>query len=208
MEARLIERYLAKRESILAQAQKKAEEIISEASDRARRLLSEGQEEQRRITGTDVRAIRDKILGQAQQEGRRELMQAREELIDRLFDEVKSRLQEVVNGENMEIDYHEVLLRLIAEAASVLGEEQIVISLNRRDREYISLNLTSFERALYRILGSEKRILIEDVPVDCIGGVVVSDTSKRKIYYNTFDSRIQTARNKLAAHVARSLGVI
>lgn len=208
MEVKLIERYLARREGIVSGAQKRAEEIISAATERAKKLVLEGQEDQRRITGTDVRAIRDRILGEAEQEGRRKLMEAREELIKRLFNELRSQLQAVADGTYEGIGYYPILLRLIKQAASALEVKQIVVALNRRDRQYVTRNISGFEKEIHQLLNSETNVVIDDEPIDCIGGAIVYDASRRKIYYNTFDSRIETARNTLAPEVAKSLGVV
>jgi len=208
MEVKLIERYLARREGIVSEAQKKAEEIAGAATERAKKLVLEGQEDQRRITGTDVRAIRDRILGEAEQEGRRKLMEAREELIRRLFNELRNRLQAVADGTYEGVGYYPILLRLVRQAASAIGENQMVVALNRRDRQHVTRNLSDFQKEIQQLLNSEIEVLVDDEPIDCIGGAVVFDASKRKIYYNTFDSRIETARNTLAPEVARSLGVV
>jgi vacuolar-type H+-ATPase subunit E/Vma4 len=208
LEANLIERVLRRREEIISEAEKRAKEIIEEARERVRKILVEGRETQLRLAGTDLKAVRDKILGEAEQEGRRKLMEARKEAISRVFSDVENRLRTIAEGRDKSVDYHKVLLKLISEAASAIGERELVIAMNKRDIEYLMKELGRIESAISKALGYEVRLTVEEEPINCLGGVILYDRSKRKIFYNTLDGRILKVRKGMEAEVAKVLGVI
>jgi len=208
LEVKLIERVLEKREEIISEAEKKAREIINEARERRMKTITEGREDQRRITGSDLKAIRDKILGEAEREGRRKIMEMRHGEISRVFSEVENRLRAIAEGKDKSVDYHEILLKLISEAASAVGEKELLIAVNKKDRRYLKDELGETERHICKALGYNIKLTIEDEPVDCLGGVILYDHSKRKIFYNTLEARLEKARIEMGAEVARVLGVI
>jgi len=208
LEAKLIERIVGRREEIIAEAEKRAKEIVDEARERVRKILLEGRETQMRITGTDLKAVRDKILGEAEQEGHRKVMGAREEVISKIFSEVEKRLRVIAEGKDKSVDYHEVLLKLISEAASAVGEKELVIAVDKRDRRYLTRALRRIKGATSKALGYNVKLIAEKEPIDCLGGVVLYDRSKRKIFYDTLEGRLQRARSKMGAEVAKVLGVI
>lgn len=208
LEAKLIEKVVGKREEIISKAEKRAQEIIREARERARRIINEAREAQMRITGTDLRAIRDKILGEAEKEGRKRLMEERERVISGVFKAVEERLRAIVEGREEGVDYHEVLLKLILEAASAIDEEELVIAVNKRDGEFLRRKLREVEEAVSEALGHRVQLTIEEEPIESIGGVVVYDPPKRKIYYNTLEGRLLKVRSRMEAEVAKVLGVI
>ena len=208
LEAKLIERILGRREEIISEAEKRAKEIIDEARERVRKTLVEERETQLRLAGTDLKAVRDKILGESEQGGRRKLMEARKETISRVFSDVENRLRAIAEGRDKSVGYHEVLLKLISEAASAVGEMDLVIAMNKRDIEYLMKELGRIESAISKALGHEVKLTVEEEPIDCLGGVILYDRSKRKIFYNTLDGRLLKARKGREAEVAKVLGVI
>jgi len=207
LEAKLIEKFVGKREEILSRAEMRAQEIIEEARERARRILNEAREAQMRITGTDLRAIKDKALGEAEQEGRRRLMEERERLISRVFETTEERLRAIAEGKEEHVDYQEMLLKLILEAASAIGEEELVIAANERDGEFLRQELRKVEETVSKALGHKVQLTVEEKPIECIGGVIVYDPPKRKIYYNTLEGRLLKVRSRMKAEVAKILGV-
>jgi len=208
LEAQLIERILRRREEIISEAEKRAKEIIEEAREKVRKILVEGRETQLRLAGTDLKAVRDRILGEAEQEGRRKIMEARKEVISRVFNEVEDRLRAIAEGRDRSVNYLEVLLKLISEAASAVGERELVIAANERDMKYLTRELGGIEGAINKALGYDVKLTVEEEPIDCFGGVIVYDHPKRKIFYNTLDGRLLKARKGMEAEIAKVLGVI
>lgn len=211
-EARLIEKIVSRRKEILSEAERRAEEIIREAREQVNKILEEARETQRaqarRIIGTELRSTRDRVLGGAEQEGRRKLMEARGEVISRVFREVEDRLRAIAEGRDESVDYHEVLFKLILEAASAIGERELVIAVNKGDRGYLIGEMREIDEAVSKALGYEVRLIVEEEPIDCLGGAILYDRSKRKIFYNTLEGRLLRTRSEMEAEVAKILGVI
>jgi len=208
LEVKLIERFLSKRDQMIAEAQKKAEEIVQQARERGEKAVSEGRQDQMRITGTDLKAVRDKILGQSEQDGRRKIMALRETEISRVFSQVENKLEAIAEGKDKSKDYHEILVRLITEAASAIGEKELVVAANKKDQKYLSKELEQLEKKLGEALGYNVRLILAEEPIKSIGGVILYDGSKKKTFYNTFESRVQKARAVMAPQVAKVLKVI
>jgi len=208
LEAKFIERVIGRREEIISEAEKRAKEIIDKARETARKILMEEREAQMKLAGTDLRAVKDKVLGKAHEEGRRKVASAREEVISRVFSQVENRLRTIAEGKDTFADYHNMLSRLILEGASAIGDKELMISANERDRKHLVRELEKIERTTKKALGYEVRLIVEEGPIDCLGGVILCDRSKRKIFYNTLEGRLQKARGIMGAEVAKVLGAI
>jgi V/A-type H+-transporting ATPase subunit E len=206
MEARLIDHVIGRRKKILEEAEEEAERIREQARREAERIREQAEKEVLRIIASELRAVRDRIVGEAELRGRRLLMEAREKAISSVFEEVRRRLEEIARGE-AGLDYGEILLSLIEEAASQIGGERFIVSANERDIRYLRQNLEEVEGKLSERIGGVK-ITIADIPISCIGGVVVSDSERTKIYHNTLDGRLERVERRMRAEVAERLGVV
>jgi vacuolar-type H+-ATPase subunit E/Vma4 len=133
-------------------------------------------------------------------------MEAREKAISSVFEEARRRLVKISRG-GRDIDYGEILLRLIEEAASEIEGERFIVAANKRDLRYLRERLEEVERELSERIGIVE-LKLSEIPIDCMGGVVVSDAERRKIYYNTLDGRLEKVGRRLRAEVTKRLGVI
>jgi len=208
LEVKLIERIMERRKEIISEAEKKANETINKARGKMREILTEGRETQLRIAGTRLRAVRYKILGEAESEGRRKVMAMRQEMISRVFDEVRNRLKAIAEGKDESLNYQDILVKLISEAASAVGDRKLIIAVNKRDRQFLQEELEKIELKISGILGYDVKLNIDDEPIDCLGGITLYDSLKKKVFYNTLDGRLQKARSGIAAEMATVLGVI
>ena len=208
LEVKLIERIMERRKEIISEAEKKANETINKARGKMREILTEGRETQHRIAGTRLRAVRYKILGEAESEGRRKVMAMRQEMISRVFDEVRNRLKAIAEGKDESLNYQDILVKLISEAASAVGDRKLIIAVNKRDRQFLQEELEKIELKISGILGYDVKLNIDDEPIDCLGGITLYDSLKKKVFYNTLDGRLQKARSGIAAEMATVLGVI
>jgi vacuolar-type H+-ATPase subunit E/Vma4 len=206
LEAKLIEMVLGKREAIIRESEKKSKEILEEAREKAKRILVEEREVKMRAAGMDLRGIRDKLLGKAEQEGRRKIMEARNEVITSVFREVEDKLRKITEGRDKTVDYHDILSKLILEGASTVGEKELVVAVNKRDREYLASRKIKID--ISKALGYDVTLTIENEPIDCMGGAIIYNASKRKVFYNTLEARLQKARSGMGAEVAKALKVI
>ena len=208
VEAKLIERIVERRNTLLASAETKAENIIKAAEEEARRIVEEGDHQIRGIIGSELRAIRDRVLGRANVEGKKMLVEVREQTISQAFDEAEKRLIRIAAGEDESIDYWDILKRLIVEACSWIGGGEFLVSANGRDTRRLKRRARAREvkELLNKTLGGDIDLVVEE-PIDCLGGVVVRNREGTKIFYNTLEGKLLKVRRRIEAEIAEVLGV-
>ncbi|HID90603.1 TPA: hypothetical protein EYP44_01430, partial [Candidatus Bathyarchaeota archaeon] len=137
--------------------------------------------------------------------GKRMVIKAKDEVASRVFDEVERLLKDVVGGKDDRFKYDEILVKLVEEAVSGIGEREIVLAANKRDREFLLKNLSRLEEHLSNDLGYDVKLLIANEALNCLGGVIAHDKERRKIYYNTLEGRLLKLRRTMKAKVIREL---
>lgn len=207
LETQLIERSVAKRNEILLRAEEDVKRILHAAERECERIKAESEKQVLNIVSSELRAVRDRIIGKANIEGRKTLMSARERVLSALYDEVESRLKGVAEGRNKETSYSEVLNKLLIEAISAISGSEFIISVNGRDYTFLKMNLSNIRKQIGDYVG-DVLIKLDDKTIDAIGGVIVRNPEGTKTYYNTLDARLQKARRKTESDVAKILGVI
>ncbi len=205
LEAQLIEKIVEKRKNIMTHAEEKTKKIMASAKEEVEKINAESERQVLSLVGSELRAVNDRIVGSAELEGRRLLMQTRQELLSKVFEEAKRKLEEMAEG--MKSDYTTILVKLISESASAIGGEVFFVTANERDLTYIKKNLKTINRDLKKDLG-DITIKLEDDPVDITGGVVVRNDDATKTYYNTLKGKLDNVRSRIEAEVAQILGVI
>ena len=205
VEVSLIERVYQRRKEILAEAEREARRIRRAAEEEAKRIKGEAEKAAKLIIDRRLRAARERILGEAEMEGRRKLMEAREELVSRVFEEATKRIESLINDEGRRDEYLEILSKLIAEAVEKIGGSEFIVSANERDLELLKRNLGKIRRSLP---SRELKLTLSEEPIECLGGVVVESGDRLKVYNNTLDGRLLRVRRLLSAKVAERLGVI
>lgn len=205
VEVSLIERVYQRRKEILAEAEREARRIRRAAEEEAKRIKGEAEKAAKLIIDRRLRAARERILGEAEMEGRRKLMEAREELVSRVFEEATKRIESLINDEGRRDEYLEILSKLIAEAVEKIGGSEFIVSANERDLDLLKRNLGKIRRSLP---SRELKLTLSEEPIECLGGVVVESGDRLKVYNNTLDGRLLRVRRLLSAKVAERLGVI
>ena len=205
LEAQLIEKIVEKRKGIMARAEEKTIKIVASAEEEVEKIRAESEKQIISLVGSELRAVSDRIVGSAELDGRRMLMQTRQELLSKVFEAAERRLEEMAEG--MKSDYTTILVKLISESASAIGGEVFFVTANERDLTYLKKNLKTINRNLKKDLG-DITIKLEDEPIDITGGVVVRNDDATKTYYNTLKGRLDNVRSRIEAEVAQILGVI
>ena len=205
LEAQLIDKIVEKRKNIMARAEEKTKKIMASAEEEVEKIRAESELQIISLVGSELRAVSDRIVGSAELDGRRILMQTRQELLSKVFEAAERRLEEMAEG--MRSDYTTILVKLISESASAIGGEVFYVTANERDLTYLKKNFKTINRDLKKDLG-DITIKLEDDPVDITGGVVVRNDDATKTYYNTLKGKLDDVRSKIEAEVAQILGVI
>jgi len=203
METGLIEKTVQKRNKILADAEKRAEEILKAAEAEQARINTETDRQIMQLMGSELKTVRDRIIGQAELEGRKVLMTARAEMLSKVYSQVENRLKDVVEVKSEDHDYGVILNKLIKEGVLAIGGNEFIVSANKRDMEYLRKNLKTIGGAL-----EGATIRLDEKPLDILSGVVVKNISGDKVYYNTLEGRLARVRRIMEARIAEKLGVI
>lgn len=204
IEAQLIERAVERRNALISEAERKAQNIIKTAEEEVERIEAESEKQILTLVGSELRAVNDRIIGRAQLEGRKMLMQSRQDMLTEVFERAEKRLREI-SGESA--DYDAILIRLIVEAASAIGGENFVVAANEQDLEYLKKSVRKINSELEKALGGGT-VKLDDDPIDVMGGVIIRNIEGTKTHYNTLEGRLATARSKIEAEVAKKIGLI
>ena len=203
METGLIEKTVQKRNKILADAEKRAEEILKAAEAERARINTETDRQILQLMGSELKTVRDRIIGQTELEGRKALMTARAEMLSKVYSQVENRLKDVVEVKSEDHDYGVILNKLIKEGVLAIGGNEFIVSANKRDMEYLRKNLKKIGETLEGMT-----LKLDEKPVEILGGVVIKNPMGDKVYYNTLEGRLERVRRIMEARIAEKLGVI
>lgn len=188
-------------EEIRRRAERECNEIIMKAREEAGRILKEAEEEADRLIYDEVRSkalvLWRRIVGSAELEGRGELIKAKEEIVRRISDGVRERMSMIARGEDGSVDYGEVLYRLLRDGVERIGEEEVFVIANERDREYLGGRLIQMEERISKDLGRRVRIVLGDEAMECMGGVIVTNADRTKTCCNVLDAMVSESVRRL-----------
>jgi len=202
METDLIQRAVKERNEILKDAEEKASKILTSAETEVKRIKTDNERQVLQLVGSDLRTIRDRIVGQAELKGRSDLMATRSILLERVYDNVLDKLNDIADGKDPDHHYNDILNKLIKEAVEQVGGDDFVINVNKRDQSYMKSEIGVISSKL----GVKLRLSTE--LIDVRGGLVCTSAKGDKIYYNTLDGRLEHVRRTKEAEIATKLGVI
>ncbi|MCZ2845699.1 MAG: V-type ATP synthase subunit E family protein [Candidatus Bathyarchaeota archaeon] len=194
---------------IKRRADEESKKIISNADGEAQKVLHAAKEKAERIrtetVKTEVTTMRKKIIGSAQLDGRKTIINAKEEALSKTFDKVNEKLIDIANRKDRKFKYEEILFKLIKEAVLKIDEKKILVAANKKDLSYISSNLSSIKRKLEKELGYKLELTIMKEPRYIIGGIIVYNVDKTKIFNNTLDGRLMGLKDSMRGDISKVL---
>ncbi|HUV54802.1 MAG TPA: V-type ATP synthase subunit E family protein [Candidatus Krumholzibacteriaceae bacterium] len=200
LEAGLIDKAVEERNAIISKAEVRAERILENARQEEERINSDVDRHLRTIVGSELRAVHDRIVGRANLDGRKMIMEAKMELLDTVFEYAQEKLEAMAKKGGA--DYQEIVKKLISEAAEAIGEDELIVSSNKADNGFLKKTISELSKEL----GVSLRL--DDKPIETMGGVIVKNQRSTKVYYNTLEGRLSKVRGSKASEVAEKLGVI
>jgi len=207
LEAQLIERVVEQRNKLFEDTDKEIIKIAESAEETVAKINSDSEAEVLRLVGSDLNAAKDRIIGNAQLEGRKNLLLARQSILTGVFDDALERLRSISKRDDAGVGKGETLIALISEAAAAIGGDEFIISANEADLKYLDKNLGNVSRALEQSIG-ESKVSLDSEPLDAVGGVVVRNSDGTKTYHNTLEGRLASVRERLESEIAEKLGVL
>ncbi|RLI11262.1 hypothetical protein DRO35_05335 [Candidatus Bathyarchaeota archaeon] len=188
---------------VLEDAERDAKNIISRAEATAERILKHAKEEAERRYDEIIRKGKERIKDKKRQaislfelEAKNNLLKAKEEIIEEVYDEAIKRLRPYTLTE----EYTNCILRLIREASRQINSDVLIIRLNKRDHQILTKKRLD---ELSRKLGV--KIIKSDEKINCTGGVVVTSLDGKIIVDNTFENRLRILKDPLRTKIANIL---
>jgi vacuolar-type H+-ATPase subunit E/Vma4 len=203
LDDQLIEKTIEQRNKMLEEAKAKAERILKNAEEERQRIMEQNNAAIENVIGSELKAVHDRIVGQAQLEGRRKILEARHEVLSKVQNYALEDLKLIAKREHPEYDYDGILVNLILEAIEAIGEQHYFVSANGDDLEFLRENLESIMKK-----SGGKKIELRENPINVIGGIQVSNVDGLKKMENTIELRLENASENLQSEVAEKLGVI
>jgi len=168
---------------VIAEAEAAAEEIVATARAHGQEVM-ERYYRQRLLP--ELRAEEARLIGEARRDSLELVMRAKEELVDQAFSVAMEELSRIRSRE----DYPDILRRLTQEVVDELGSD-LVIEVSPEDSEL--MEKMAAEMGLNAIVRPS---------LECMGGLAATPRDGRILLVNTFDSRLERAREVLRAQVA------
>ena len=202
LENQLIDKTIAQRNSILEEAKKRAQQILENAEAERVRIMDQTSKNIEGIIGSELRGVHDRIVGRAELDGRKELMDARMEVLRKVYDKAMEDLKNIASGEDASVDYQAILLKLIKESDEAMAENNYIVSANSRDIKALKKIIKEIKDEI------GKDVRISETPLEIVGGVVVRNPDETKLLENTLENRLKEANDRLQSEIANTLGVI
>ena len=111
------------------------------------------------------------------------------QMISRVLDDLLKKLSKLAGSSD---EYIQVLEYLVKDAAAAIPSDELILVVNKKDREYLISNKSLLEDWL-----PGKKVLLSDAVCDCTGGAQVHDRKDRIRVNNTFEGRISMLHDEL-----------
>lgn len=185
----------ALKEEIWRRAKEKAENILREAEEKARKIIEAAETSVREKTRSRVESeklvMKRRLLGKALMDGRREVILAKNEVVEKVFERAMEKLKMLRNSDL----YREFLvnsLKSAIEKFSDMNVEELIVYVNEEDLKFLQSEIHKFN-PLTRL-----KFRVEDF----IGGIIVMDPDGKRVFYNTIESRFEALKPILREKVA------
>lgn len=196
-------------EEIRKRTEKEIKEILEKAKKEAEGIIGDAKIESEKTfqheTHSRLMIIRRRILGTAEYEARRKIILAKNEIVQKTYETALDELKKLAKGLNSKYDYWEILYQLIKEAVVTMDEPEVLVKANEKDMKYLIEHTNEIQRRIQQETGIDTKIKVSPEPIETIGGVIVENYGKTKIYHNTLEGRLRKAFEKLKPELAKML---
>ncbi len=199
---RLPDNIKALQQAIMEDAIGEADQILSEAQAQAEAIRAEAEaqanaERQTRLARARQAAetVRGQVTAAAQIEAQTLRLKRREQLLERVFDDARQQLADVLQWP----DYAEIARRLAREAIEILGADEVVLHTDTATGRVLG------EQAIAQLAQELGVRLSAGEPLNHHIGVVAETADGHRRYDNTLETRLVRMRDALRAPVYRIL---
>ena len=188
---------------VVGDVQKDAEAIILAAENEAKTTLKAAKEQadqNYRATITQAKAKAEaekrKIASVTEVDMRNRLLQTKEDLVDVAFEKALVELKNFTET----ADYHDYLLKVIQSAAQRMGQKDLVVQVNPKDKAWLTQDVL---KRLSKKLHCELRL--SDKTEDYLGGCIIQTEDGKIINDVTIDNRLQELKPVLRVQLSKIL---
>lgn len=180
-----------KADSILKEAQEKASKIVEEARARARREADELVARAK----LDAEALRRSILSTKVRANRLRLLDEKNKMVQSVISSVEEELASLGKSGG----FQDSLKMMVTEATAAVGSDEPIVRIgfpgvSKKDLDGIG-----------SALPRGAKLLVEENPIDQLGGVVASDPQGRVVFNNSFRARLDRMETQLLSIVSSTI---
>ncbi|MFQ6136642.1 MAG: V-type ATP synthase subunit E [Candidatus Hydrothermarchaeales archaeon] len=183
---------------ILDDARRKAQEIEDDAKEEENAILAEAREKANKVKNEilskaekDAKFEKERIIADARVKARRSILEAREEMIEMAFSKAIDGIERITTLP----EYSKSLKNLILESVSMIGDREVELLLNERDKGL--LDGQEFKEL--------RKVKISNECLPNIGGVIARTTDGAIEVDNTVEARLERQKAALRKKVAEIL---
>jgi V/A-type H+-transporting ATPase subunit E len=187
---------------ILSDAKLKVDGIIKEAQNKANEIVQNGKQEAERETQEilakaklDAEAVRRGILSSKVRANRLKILDEKNRIVEDIIKSVEDKLSDLSRSNQ----FQDTVKRLVSQAVDALGSDQSIVRIGFK--QISKNNLSDLGDSLPR--GS--KLVVEDHPIDSLGGVVASDPEGKVVFNNSFRARLERMDNELFTVISSTL---
>jgi len=187
---------------ILSDAKHKADETIKDSQAKSQQILEEAKQRAQRefeeiIAKANVEAesIRRSILSSKVRVNRLRILEEKNRIVEDIIHSVEDQLSSFSKSERFE----ETAQRFVTEAVKAVDTDQPVVRIGFRGVSKRSLDGVS------RVLPKGGKLVVDEKPIDDMGGVVATDPEGRVVFNNTFKSRLERLDNQLLTLISSTV---
>ena len=187
---------------ILSDAKLKADEIVNEAESKARQIVEEARQQAQKeaediISKANLEAdgIRRGVLSARVRANRLRILNEKNRIVEEVMRSIEGKLSNIASSDQFE----DTLKRFVTEAVEAVGSNEPVVRVGFKDASKRDLN------DLGKSLPRGSKFIVEDRPLDGLGGVVASDADGKVLFNNSFKSRLERMDSQLLAMISSTI---
>src|SRR5207244_10149515 len=178
---------------ILSHAKHQFDENIKEAQPNSQQILEEGRQRAQRESediiakaNVEAESIRRSILSSKVRVNRLRILDEKNRIVEDIIHSIEDQLSRISKSEQFE----ETAQRFVTEAVKAVDTDQPIVRIGFRDASKKSLDGVS------RVLPKGGKLVIDEKPIDNLGGVVATDPEGKVVLNNTYKSRLERLDNQ------------
>lgn len=187
---------------ILSDARLKADQILKEANEKAKQILDTARQEAQKETEeiiararVEADGVRRGILSSKLRANRLKTLGEKNRIVEEVMRSVEDRLSNIAGSDQ----FADTLKRLVTEAVEAVGSNDATVRIGFKQASKKNLD------DLGRNLPKGSKFVIEDHPIDRLGGVMASDPQGKVTFNNSFKARLERLDTQLLTLISATI---